>query len=358
MERESLDVVVVGAGQAGLSVAWHLARKGLRFAVLERNPRIGDVWRRRWDSLRLFTPAKYDGLVGLPFPGDPEAFPTKDEMADYLEGYAAHFELPVRTGVTVERVWREGGRFVVDAGREIVCDHVVVATASYQRPRVPAFGAELDPAIVQLHSSEYTNPRQLRQGGVLLVGAGNSGAEIARELAGKRQVWLSGRDVGEVPFRMESAAGRKLFAPLVLRFVFHHVLTTDTPLGRKVRPGALTKAVPLIRVKGRDLTAAGVERVPRTVGVEGGRPRLEDGRVLDVANVVWCTGFHPSFAWLDVPVFDARGEPRHDRGIATDVPGLSFCGLHFQYAMSSTMIHGVGRDAERVVDSIVGRRAA
>jgi putative flavoprotein involved in K+ transport len=355
--RERVETVVIGAGQAGLSVGYHLARRERPFVILEANDRVGDAWRRRWDSLRLFTPARYDGIVGLPFPAPPWSFPTKDAMADYLEGYAARFELPVRTGVRVDRVSRDGDRYVVSAGdRTFEAAHVVVAMANYQEPSVPPFAGALDPATVQLHSGAYRNPAQLRDGPVLVVGAGNSGAEIAMELAraGHATV-VAGRDTGHVPFRIDGLAARLLLTRLVLRGVFHHVLTTSTPIGRRARAAALGQGGPLIRVKPRHLAAAGVARAPRVTGARDGRPVLDDGRVLDVANVVWCTGFRPDFAWVDLPVFDDRGRPRHERGVAAGEPGLYFVGLHFLHAMSSTMIHGVGRDAAYVVDAIAAR---
>ncbi len=360
MRHEEIETVIIGAGQAGLSVGYHLARRGVPFVILEANQRVGDTWRRRWDSLRLFTPARFDGLDGLPFPASAHAFPTKDQMADYLESYAQRFGLPVRTGVTVDRVTRADGGFFVSAGElRIRAEQVVVAMATYQKPRVPAFAAELDLEIVQLHSLEYRNPGQLRDGGVLIVGAGNSGSEIAMELACTgRATWMSGRDTGHVPFRIDGTAARLGLLRLVLRGLFHRVLTLDTPLGRKVRPKATSRGAPLIRVKPQDLAAAGVVRVPRMAGVRGGLPVLDDGRVLEVTNVVWCTGFEPGFTWIDLGgVFDDRGEPAHERGVVAAAPGLSFVGLHFLYAMSSTMIHGAGRDAEYVARRIAGSAA-
>ncbi len=356
---QPIHTVVVGGGQAGLSAGYFLAQRGLPFVILDAGQRIGDSWRKRWDSLRLFTPARYDGLAGMSFPAPPDAFPTKDEMAAYLERYAAHFKLPVRTGVRVDRVSRQGDRFLVAAGDLwFEAENVVVAMASYQQPRLPAFAGELAPGIVQLHSSEYRSPAQLREGGVLVVGAGNSGAEIALEAARRHPTWMSGRDVGHVPFRVDGAAARLFLTRLALRFLFHRVLTVDTPLGRKLRPKVLHHGGPLIRVKPQDLAAVGVQRVPRTAGVRDGLPVLEDGRTLDVANVIWCTGFHPGFTWIDLPIFDDDGEPRHQRGVVTGEPGLYFVGLHFLYAFSSTMIHGIERDAAHVVDALASRTAA
>jgi putative flavoprotein involved in K+ transport len=350
---ETFDTVVIGGGQAGLSVGYHLARRGRPFVILDAAARIGDAWRNRWDSLRLFTPAVFDGLVGMPFPARRFSFPTKDEMADYLEAYARHFDLPVRTGTRVNRLSKADGRFVITAGSErYLADNVIVAMSSYQRPRVPAFSKDLDPSILQLHSSEYRNPKQLRPGGVILIGAGNSGAEIAVEVVREHPTWISGRDVGHVPFKTDGPLARLFLLRLLFRVVFHRVLTVDTPLGRKARPAVISRGGPLIRVKPKHLQAAGVERVARTRGVEKGFPVLEDGRVLQVANVIWCTGFDNGFSWIDLPVLDADGEPRHRSGISVDEPGLYFVGLHFLHSFSSTMIHGIARDAERIVRAV------
>jgi putative flavoprotein involved in K+ transport len=342
-------------------VGYCLARLGLSFMILEANARVGDSWRKRWDSLRLFTPAKYDGLIGLPFPAPASSFPTKDQMADYLEAYAKHFDLPVRTGIRVERLWRDGDRYIVDAGDlRVEADHVVVAMATYQAPRVPEFARALDPDIVQLHSSVYKNPGQLRRGDVLIVGAGNSGADIAIDVARSHRTWLSGRHPGNVPFAIESRTAR-IVLPFLFRIVFHRILTVDTPMGRRARPGLISRGGVLIRVKPADLAAAGVERTPRVTGVLDGKPLLADGRGLDISNVIWCTGFHPGLSWIDLPkpVYGDDGEPVHDRGIVPDEPGFYFVGLHFLYSFSSTMIHGVARDAERIADVIQARvRAA
>jgi putative flavoprotein involved in K+ transport len=358
-ELERIHTVIIGGGQSGLSVGYHLARRGLPFVILDANARVGDSWRHRWDSLRLFTPARFNGLDGWPFPAAPDVFPTKDEMADYLESYAAHFSLPVRARTRVTKLSKRDGTFIVDTDSgSIAADQVVVAMATYQASRIPRLAKELDPSIVQLHSSAYRNPAQLREGGVLLVGAGNSGAEIAIEVARTHRTWMSGRDVGEVPFRISSWVGQHLLAPFVLRVLFHRILTVNTPLGRKVRPGVLSRGGPLIRTRRSNLRTAGVERVARVAGVKDGWPVLTDGRVMsDVANVIWCTGYHAGFDWIDLPVLDEDGEPRHERGLVASEPGLYFVGLHFLYALSSTMIHGVGRDASRVVDAIVRRTA-
>ena len=354
--RETFHTIVVGGGQAGLSVGYYLARQGRPFVILDASQRIGDAWRHRWDSLRLFTPALFDGLVGMKFPASPFSFPTKDEMADYLEAYARRFQLPVRNGIRVDRLSRAGGRYQVDAGHHhFEADNVVVAMSSYQVPRVPALAKELRPDIVQLHSSHYRNLQQLKPGGVLLVGAGNSGAEIAVEVAREHQTWVSGRDTGHVPFRIDGLPARLFLMRLLFRFVFHRLLTVGTPLGRRLRQKVFTQGGPLIRVKPKQMAAAGIQRAPKTTGVLKGLPLLEDGRVLNVANVIWCTGFGNGLSWIDLPIFETNGEPRHESGIATGEPGLYFVGLHFLHAFSSTMIHGIARDAERITKDIERR---
>jgi putative flavoprotein involved in K+ transport len=356
-EPEHVETVVIGGGQAGLSVGHHLARQERPFLILDANQRVGDAWRKRWDSLRLFTPARYNALAGMAFPAPAHSFPTKDEVADYLEAYATRFQLPVRTGVRVDRLLREDGRFVVTAGdRSWEADNAVVAMSTFQVPRVPPFATGLSPEIVQLHSAGYRNPSQLQEGGVLVVGAGNSGAEIALEVAGRHPTWLAGKESGHVPFRIEGAAARLVFQPLLFRVVGHRVLTVDTPIGRKLRPRLLSHAAPLVRVKPRDLAAAAIQRVPRVIGVRNGHPLLADQQILEVANVIWCTGFGPDFSWIDLPVFgENQNEPTHHRGVVANQPGLYFVGLYFLYAMSSGFLPGVDRDAEHIVHTILAR---
>ncbi len=355
---EPHDTVVVGGGQAGLSVGYHLKRRGVEFVILDAERRTGDVWRRRWDSLRLFTPAAFDSLDGMRFPAPRDHFPTKDEFADYLESYARRFELPIRHGHRVDRLARGGDGFVLEAaGRRYTARNVVVAMSNFQRPRIPGFAADLSPRIVQLHSSEYRRPEQLpADGDVLVVGAGNSGAEVALELSRTRRVVLAGRNPGELPFDVFSRAAHAGLLRVALKGVFHRVLTEGTPIGRRVKRRQSGHSGPLIRTKSRHLKAAGVRLVGRVAGVRDGRPVLEDGTVLDVAAVVWCTGYRPGFEWIDLPLrLDAQGQPLQRRGAAVGVPGLYFVGLHFLYAFSSAMIHGVGRDAAFVAATIAAR---
>jgi putative flavoprotein involved in K+ transport len=353
---ERYETIVIGGGQAGLSVGYHLAKRNTRFLILDENERVGDAWRKRWDSLRLFTPARFNGLPGMPFDAPKWSFPTKDEMADYLDAYAERFVLPVRTGVRVETVAHEEGRFVVSIGDErLEAANVVVATGEHRVKRLPSFAAELDPRTVQLHSADYRNPSQLQDGEVLVVGVGNSGAEIAYELAETRRVLLAGASKGEIPVPHGSRRSRVMLR--AIRFVGHRVLRTDTRIGRKLGPKVAAKGPPLIRRREADLAAVGIERVARVAGVQHGLPLLEDGRVLDVANVIWCTGFRTDFSWISLPAFDDDGRPLHERGVVESVPGLYFAGLIFQYSLTSDVLPNAGRDAEYVARHIAARQA-
>lgn len=339
----TVDAVVVGGGQAGLAVGRELQRRGRSFVVLDRETEVGAVWRRRWDSLRLFTPAGFTHLPGLELDAPPDASPTKDEMADHLVAYARRFALPVEPATTVAAVDRDGERLRVTAvdGRGWRARDVVLATGSHGRPDVPGFAADLDPAITRLHSRDYRRPAQLPDGAVLVVGAGNSGAEIAVDLArAGREVWLSGRDVGHMP-----RLGRRTYP--ILR-----------ALGR---PGAVLArrrlrggGDPLGRIRPGDLESAGVRRVPRTVGARDGLPVFDDGSTARVAAVVWCTGLRPDHGFVHLPVHGADGELLHRRGI-TAVPGLYAVGQPYQSSITSHLVGGVGTDARHVVDHLVRR---
>ena len=361
---EYFETLIIGGGQAGLAAGCHLTRRGRPCLILDANERVGDSWRKRWPSLRLYSPARYDGLPGMPFPAPRHSFPTGNDMADYLEEYARRFELPVRNGVTVDGLSKNGDRYVATAcERRFEAENVVVATGVMQSPVIPAFAAELDPGIRQLHSSDYRSPTQLQEGAVLVVGASHSGADIAFEVAGAgHKTMLSGRDTGQIPFRIESRRARVIWP--VLRFVATRVLTGSTPLGRKVGPELRSHGGPLLRVKSADLQAAGVERVvAKVVSVENGLPMLEDGRVVEVSNVIWCTGFGNDFDWIRLPVVGEDGYPAQRRGVVPSAPGLYFVGLVFLHSFSSMLILGAGRDAGYIAKHLVskrvnGRRAA
>lgn len=344
---ERYDTIVIGAGQAGLATGYHLAQRGADFVILDSAARVGDSWRKRWDSLRLFTTAAHSSLPGMPFPAPPAHFPDRDEVADYLARYAERMDLPVRLGCRVDSLTRTGDRYVVHAdGVRYEADSVVVATGPFQRPRVPDIAKELAPGIHQLHSSEYRNPFDLPAGSVLVVGAGNSGAQIALELARFRKVWLAGKESGHLPRRV---LGRDVFDwlwPVMRR------ITKRTLAGRIFRRHS-GKADPLVGMPARALARAGIQRVGRVTGGRGGLPVCE-GVVLEPNVVIWCTGFEADYRWLDLPVLDESGWPRQSRGVCADSPGLYFVGLRFQNSLTSALIGGVAEDAAYVADRVAG----
>ena len=354
-QTEQFETVVVGGGQAGLAAGYHLKRRGMEHLILDAGERIGDPWRGRWPSLRLYSPAKYDGLPGMRFPGRKLAFPTTNEMADYLEAYAERFELPIRNGIRVDGLARDGDRYVVSAGeRRLEADNVVVATGVMQVPVVPEFAHELAPRITQLHSNDYRGPEQLEPGTTLVVGASHSGADIAYELAATYPVVLSGPSRGQLPVSVESRRAR-VVAP-VLKRLAKHVLTVDTPIGRKMKPDVRSHGAPLLRYRKADLEVVGVERIfHRVAGAQDGLPVLADGRVLDVANVIWCTGFRPDYSWIDLPLEYEGAFPKQYRGAVDGFPGLYFVGMLFLHSFASMLVLGAGRDAKRVVEHIAAR---
>lgn len=350
-KQESFQTVVIGGGQAGLAAGYFLSRQGEEFIILDKNSHTGDAWRCRWDSLRLFTPSQYNSLPGMPFPKPTNYFPTKDEAADYLVDYARRFNLPIRHNVNVESLSLNGqGYRISTSAGNFIARNVIVATGPFQQPYTPPFASQLDAGIVQLHSGAYFNPSQIPVKSVLVVGAGNSGAEIALELSRTgKQVWLAGRDVGKIP--ANSPLG-KLFDGRLVWWFMTHILTVDTPIGRKLQGSTEQHGTPLGRATREEIAAAGIQLTPRLTGVQSGRPQLEDGRVLPVEGVIWATGFRPDYHWIDMPIFDERGYPHHSRGVAQGAPGLYFIGLPFQTGLSSPLLGGVGKDAAYIAAQV------
>jgi len=346
LEPQRFHTIIIGAGQIGLAAAFHLAQRGVDFVVLDAAARVGDSWRQRWDSLKLFTPAAWINLPGWSYPSKGFSdFPSKDETADYLEAYAKKFSLPVRSGVRVSRLFKRAGGLAVDCGTETLeADNVIVATGPYQRPKLPAFSGELDDGILQMHSSDYRNPSQMRDGDVLVVGAATSGCQIAMELVDGRRVYLSGRSVGKVP--------RAILRPI---FPFIAKRPKQSRLGQKLFTKARTQGHPLIGFSYKDVAKAGVERVGRTVGVKDGRPQLEGDQVLNVGNIVWSTGYKVDFSWIDLPLAWDDDYPVHERGVVAAEPGLYFVGLMFQHSLSSALLLGVDRDARYVAEHLLNR---
>jgi putative flavoprotein involved in K+ transport len=346
---ERADVLVVGGAQAGLAASYYLSRAGVEHLVLDAERRIGDAWRRRWDSLELFSAACYSALPGLPFPGEPEHFPGKDEVADYLEGYAQTFQLPVRLQTRVRSLQAGAGGYRVDTDAGAYqAEQVIVATGAYQQPMVPPLAAKLGDEVVQLHSAAYRNPQQLATDQVLVVGSANSGVGIAEDLAGSHQVWLSrGQRLPWLPRRL---LGRSL------HWWGDHLGLLTAPLEGSWR-GRTQRGDLLIGTSLRQLARRGVQLAGRTVDAQGRMVRFADGQQLEVEAVVWATGFRSDYSWIGVPVLDERGTPVHRRGV-TDAPGLYFLGMHNQYSRGSSLIGFVRHDAWFIVEQVCHRLAA
>jgi len=343
LTKRTLDVLVIGAGQAGLAVGRELERAGRDFLILDGAQRVGDSWRNRWDSLRLFTPAAYSGLRGIPFPAAPDQYPGKDEVADYLANYARAFSMPIALDEPVRELRRCDGRnehFIATTDHaRYRARQVVIATGPFQAPHVPALAATLRAGTLQLHSSAYRSPAQLPHGNVLVVGGGNSGVQIAAELAaaGSRTVTLA---VGTTMTRLPSRVlGCSIFEWLDRSGAMS--VRSTSALGRRMR----TRDT-LIGESPRGIARShGVRLTTRVVGVEGSGVRAANGDRLAVDAVVWATGFKPAYDWLRLPVLGADGRPVHRRGV-TAVPGLFFIGLPWQHTRGSALLGWVARDAE------------
>lgn len=352
MDTTALDTVVIGAGAAGLHTARLLAARGVEFEIIDAHPRVGDPWRERYRSLRLFTPRRWAELPGVRLGIGFFDYPTGPGFADYLERCATAIGAPLRLATRVDRLSLEpDGRFrlQLSTGDEIVAPHVVVAAGAHHRPITPPFANELDPAIQQLHSLDYRGPDDLAPGPVLIVGAANSGTDIALESAASgHATTLAGRHPGQVPGRIDTPVGNLVSSIFIRRL---RGLTLDTERGRRFAAEHRGHGVNLVRNHIADLAKAGVRQVGRVEGVDAdGRPVLEDGERLDAATVIWSTGSLPDLRWIDIPAaFGTDGAVHHRRGIASHVAGLAFVGLPFQYSVASPTLMGMGRDAGYVV---------
>lgn len=337
------DVAVIGAGQAGLAIGYFLAEEGRRFTILEASDSIGAAWRDRWDSLVLFTPRRYDSLPGLPFPGDPDGYPGRDEVIDYLENYASTFDLPVQLNSPVQSLASTDDGFVLDVGtRTLEAEQVVVATGPFQVPNVPAFAADLAPNVVQMHSTGYRRPSDVPEGTVVVVGGGNTGFQIAKELSATHAVHLAiGSRQTPLPQRL---LGRDLFWWLTKTGLIEK--TVQSRIGRRARDRDT-----LIGSSRRDVNRHGVEVRPRVVGASGGAVTCADGSELDVDAVIWATGYRSEHGWINLPVFDQNGDVLHRRGV-TGVPGLFFLGLTWQHTRGSALLGWVRDDAEFISERI------
>jgi putative flavoprotein involved in K+ transport len=334
---ELLDVVVIGGSQAGLAMAWHLAQHHLRFAVLDAAPEIGHTWRSRWDSLKLFTPTQYNSLPGMPFPGSPDTYPTKDPVADYLNAYATAFNLPVQLNARVTQLSRTENGFEVRTQDAVFRAHqVVVATGPFQVPFVPLAAQRLDGSVTQLHSAAYRNSQALPPGPVLVVGGGNSGFQIAEELAATRQADLS--IASKAPMLPQRLAGKDLFWWLTRLRLMR--VSVESRLGHRLssRPDFI------IGSSRRRLKAAGVRFRPGVAGADGHTVRFTDGTTLEAGIVIWATGYRSDYSWIAIPGVIRDGKVAHRRGV-TDVPGLYFLGLPWQHTRGSALLGFVHEDA-------------
>jgi putative flavoprotein involved in K+ transport len=341
--RQHFEVVVVGGGQAGLAVGYFLAQQGRRFAILEAAAEPAAAWRARWDSLKLFTPVRYDSLPGLAFPGDPDSYPGRDDVVAYLTDYAQRFELPVEFNSRVQSVCAGDGGFVVElADRTYEADQVVVATGPFQVPFTPAIAADLSDGVVQLHSSDYRSPADLPAGTTLVVGGGNTGFQIAAELAESRQVHLAvGARQTPLPQRI---LGRDLFRYLEALGVMNKPVTSR--IGQRLKDRET-----LIGSSPRGARRQGIDVRPRATGAQGATVSFADGSELAVDGVVWATGFRLDHSLVKPPIHDDRGDIKHQRGV-TDVPGLYFLGLSWQHTRGSALLGWVEDDAQYIAQRI------
>jgi len=357
MDRKSehYSTVIIGAGQAGLAAGYYLREHQADYLILAADEHIGDPWRNRWDSLRLFTPTFYNNLPGLKFPGKhPEYLPFKDEIADYLATYVDAFALPVQLDTLVTAVESDNSTFVLHTSRGVLTsENVIIATGAFSHAHQPEFHDTLPQEVYQCHSSDYENPEQLQPGDVLVVGAGNSGTQISTEIAASdgdsRTVWLSGRDTGRIPRRLLGRDIYRWLLPTLGR------ISTDSWVGRRLRNKSRSTGDPVFAPVHQAMLDAGVQRVGRTTDVASGQPVIEDRGPIDVGNVIWCTGFQPDFSWIHLDIFDQNGYPSHHHGVVEEVPGLYFLGLPFLSHIGSSLIGGVGKDAGYVTNHLMER---
>jgi putative flavoprotein involved in K+ transport len=346
-EKKNWGTIVIGGGQAGLAAGYYLKKAGEDFLILDTSERVGDSWRQRWDSLKLFSPAEFNALPGWPYPGGTAERMTKDQMADYLEQYAEKFSLPVRSGISVTKLSKIPSGFEIDSVEgNFTCKNVVVATGTHQVPRIPGFSAQLNSNIVQIHSSGYRNPEKLPPGDILVVGSAVSGIEIALELSKSRYTMIAGAPSFVLP-RVLQRLGKFFYW-----WFINNILTIKTPIGRKARPGII-KGGAVVPQMVEALENAKLERLPRIAGANYGSPMLEDGRLIPASTIIWCTGYQPNFSWIHInDIIAETGWPVNRRGVSPVVKGLYFVGMPFQFGLTSGLVGGVGRDAAYVVNHI------
>jgi putative flavoprotein involved in K+ transport len=347
---KSHDAVVVGGGQAGLAIGYHLAKQGRDFTILEAAAEPAAAWRERWDSLKLFTSARYDSLPGMEFPGDPDRYPTRDEVADYLVDYAREFNLPVELNSRVRSLRPKNGGYVAELDdRTYEAQQVVIATGPFQTPSVPRIAEELGDDVVQMHSTAYRSPESLPDGRVLVVGGGNTGFQIAQELSTSRETHLAiGSRQTPLPQRI---LGRDLFWYLDATGLIRK--TTESRIGRRMSGrDTLIGSTPRGLRKRHNVQLHG-----RAVSADGSTVRFADQTEVDAVGVVWATGFRVDHSWVDLPIFDDGGRLVHQRGV-TQAPGLYFLGLSWQHTRGSALLGWVKDDAGYIAEKVAAFRPA
>ncbi len=350
------DTIIIGSGQAGLSAGYYLKKLGQNFIILTKDNRIGDNWRERWDSLRLFTPAFYNNLPGMKFPSDdPDYLPDKNETADFLENFSKEFDLPICFNTEVISLEGREHSFIIKTKSDsYFAKNVIVATGAFHNPHIPEFASDLPESIFQIHSSHYKNPNQLKEGDVLVVGAGSSGLQIAAEIAEQKNsntnVWLSGPNTGTFPRHILWIDIYHFYAATVFK------IPIKSFIGKIIKLVSYRHGDLALRPTYKKMLKAGVKRIGRTIGVKEGYPLIEKDISLNVKNIIWCTGFRYNFDWIKFDIFDDKRFPINERGIVQKVPGIYFLGLHFQYTISSSLLGGVKKDAEYIVKHLSNKK--
>ena len=345
-DNEPLDVLVIGGGQAGLVMGFHLAQRGQRFEIVDAGANVGQTWRLRWDSLKLFTAAQYDNLPGMKFPAPHDSYPGKDDVADFLQAYAAKFELPVALNTKVTSL-RHNELYEIETDQgQIQAHNVVVATGPFQDPFIPPMAKDLDADVFQIHSIDYRRPDNIPSGKVLVVGAANTGCQIALELSATHEVEISaGQHLPTIPQR---PMGRDIWW-WATRVGLTRI-TLDSRLGKK-----LSTRDQVIGGGVRELKREGVVVKPRLVGVEGRPVSFADGTSSEYDAVLWATGFGIDHSWIDIQqIKNRQGHIQHERGV-TEAPGLYVLGLTWQHTRTSALLGWVTNDAEYLAEHIVSR---
>jgi putative flavoprotein involved in K+ transport len=342
----SYDVLVIGAGQAGLTLGYYLRQAGLPFVIVDAADQIGAAWAQRWDSLVLFTPRQYNAMPGLGFDGDPGWEPTRDEVISYLHRFATEHELPIELHSPVTALEERDGRYMAELpGRMIAADQVVVATGPFQKPRIPAFASSVAAEVYQTHSIGYRRARDVPPGRVVVVGGGNTGYQIAEELAADHEVVLAvGSRQTPLPRRL---FGRQIFWWLTRLGLLN--VSVESRLGKR-----FSRREALIGSSPHKAGRSGIVLKPRAEGASGRTVRFADGTATDVDAIIWATGYRPDYSWITPPVVDAEGRVRHRRGV-TDRPGLYFLGLTWQHTRGSALLGFVSGDARYISEQVIAR---